>query len=328
VKVALGGAVVAAVVLAAAACGGSAANPGPRAVRSDRDILGGAIRCTATLRSPVEIGQDLGVSVTFRNVSDHMINVYPAYGGVWVLVKSADGTTYDTRVPLENSNGPPPSPIPVRPGATVTRHLLGGVRIRWAGPLTVTPGCDVSAAPTVRVAVTSPGLPASETKAVNDVVAATGHLLDKCRPVTPGVSVVGWIDPPSDAPPLLAPLQARCSISLRKEPGFYDAQVLVLTPPDLQGVHVQQPYETLSGTNVRHDNTQALAWEFVVTQDGATSVSSADYETSRPGGRRIPEWFWLSSGAKKAGDIQCGGSGGGSGNGPLVSFMSACGSGR
>lgn len=29
-----------------------------------------------------------------------------SYGGVWVVVKSADGTTYDTRVPLENAAAP------------------------------------------------------------------------------------------------------------------------------------------------------------------------------------------------------------------------------
>jgi hypothetical protein len=158
---------------------------------------------------------------------------------------------------------------------------------------------------------------------MNDVVAATAHLLDHCRPSKPGVAVVGRIDPPSgDAPPL----QARCSIDLRKKHGFYDAQVLVLTPPDLQGVHVEQPYETLSGANARTGNTQALAWEFVVTRDGATSVSSANRETTRPGGARVPDWFWFSSGPKRSGDFQCGGGGGESGNanGPDVSFVSVC----
>ena len=321
---------LAAVALAASACGSShpkVSPPPSGTVSSSRLILGGAVRCTATLTTPVQVGQELGVSVKFENISDHTVSIQPAYGGIWVLVRSADGTTYDTRVPLENSLGTPPGPIPLEPEATATRHLLQDLRVRWGGPLSVTPGCNVSAAPTVRVDVTSPGLPASETEAVNDVVAATGHLLDDCRPSTPGAPVVGRIDPPSGNWP---PLQARCSISLRREPGFYDAHVLILTPPDLQGVHVEQPYETLSGTDVRNANTQALAWEFVVTQDGATSVSSADYVTSRPGGRRVPNWYWFSSGPKKSGDFQCGLSGGGSGNanGPWVSFMSACGSGR
>jgi hypothetical protein len=98
---------------------------------------------------------------------------------------------------------------------------------------------------------------------VSDVVAATGHLLDRCRPQTAGVSVVGRIDPPSG-----------------HGGGFFVAQVLVL-------------------------------------------------ETSRPGGRRAPDWFWFSSGPKKSGDFRCGGGGeSGDVNSPNVSFIASCGRGR
>lgn len=322
---------LASVALAASACGSSHRTENPPVsggtVSSSRLILDGAIRCTATLTTPVQVGDELGVSVAFHNLSKGTVDVQPAYGGTWVVVTSPDGTTYDTRIPWENASGPPPASIPLQPGATATRHLVPGLHVRWEGPLRITPGCDVSAAPPVRVAVNSPGLPASATEAVNDVVAATGHLLDHCRPSAPGVSVVGRIEPPSgDAPPL----EARCSVSLRRGRGFDVAQVLVVTPPDLRGVHAQEPYETLTRTTVRHGNTQALAWEFIVTRDGATSVSSANYETTRPGGRMAPNWFWTSSGPKTSGDFRCGGSGGGSGsaNGPDVAFISLCGTGR
>jgi hypothetical protein len=326
-KLSLGAALLAAVALAASACGSShhpASNPpaatGPT-VSSSRLILDGAVRCTATLKTPVQAGHDLDVSVGFHNISEHPVNVQPAYGGQWVLVRSADGTTYDTRIPLENEDFLPGASIRIQPGATATRHLQN-LRVRWEGPLRVTPGCDVSAAPPVRVAVSSPGLPTSETAAVNEVVAATGHLLDRCRPRASGVSVVGRIDPPSGNAP---PLQARCSISLDRKPGFYVAHVLVLTPPDLRGVHIERPYETLSGSNAQNVNTQALAWEFVVTRDGATSVSSADQETSRAGGGMAPNWIW-SSGTKRGGLIRCGSSGGGRGiDGPDVTFISTCG---
>jgi hypothetical protein len=319
----LGAVLLAAAVLAASACG-SSHKTSSGTVSSSRLILDGAVRCTATLATPVQVGDELGVSISFRNVSKHPVDVQPAYGGMWVLVKSPDGTTYDTRVPWENSSAPPPGPIPLQPGATATRHLLPGLPIRWTGPLRVTPGCDITAAPPVRVAVTSPGLPKSPTDAVNAVVAASGHLLDNCRPTKPGVAVAGRIDPPSgDAPPL----QARCSVSLRPERGFYDAQVLVLTPPDLSGVHVEQPYEAFTGTNVRNDNTQALAWEFVVTRNGAMSVSSANYATSLRGGGMAPGWFWTSSGAATSDNNRCGFASGSSGNanGPDVSFVSVCG---
>ncbi len=326
-KLALGAAALAAIALAASACGSGHAKTGRQTsgqVSSTRLILGGAVRCTATLATPVEVGHELGLSVTFHNVSKRTVDVQPAYGGQWVVVNSPDGTTYDTRVPLEDATGPPPAPIPLRPGATATRHMLRSLRVRWNGPLRVTPGCDVSAAPTVRVAVTSPGLPASRTAAVNDVVAATGHLLDHCRPAEPGVSVVGRIDPPSgDAPPL----QARCILGLTRERGFYEAQLLVVTPPDLQGVRILPPYYTLLGPTDPNRNTQSIAWVFVVTRDGATSVSSADFETSQPGSAMAPGWFWGSSGPMTSDDNRCGASGGGSGNanGPEVSFVSACG---
>ena len=325
-KFSLGALLLAAVALAASACGSShptAPPPSGTTVSSSRLILGGTVRCTATLTTPVQAGQELGISFAFHNVSTRTVNVQLSYGGMWVVVRSPDGTTYDTRIPLENENGPPREPIPVRPGATLTRRLRD-LRARWEGPLSITAGCGLPELRPVRVAVTSPGLPASATAAVSDVVAATGHLLDNCRPSTSGVSVVGRIDPPSgDAPPL----QARCSVSLRREGRFYVAQVLILTPPDLQGVHVEQPYEALPGTNFRNENTQAIAWQFVVTREGATSVDSAEWETTRSGGAMAPGWFWGSSGPLTSDDNRCGASGGGSGNanGPEVDFVSACG---
>ncbi|MDX6480765.1 MAG: hypothetical protein QOG85_1275 [Gaiellaceae bacterium] len=323
-KLVLGVAVLTAVALAASACGSNSHRTSVQSGTSSQLILGGTVRCTATMTTPVEVGHELGVIVRLHNVSQHTVNVLPAYGGVWVVVRSADGTTYDTRIPLENSNGPPPAPIPLRPGATVTRRLLPDLRVRWAGPLRVTPGCDVTAAPTIRVTVTSPGLPSSESAAVDDVVTATGHLLDHCRPTAAGVSVVGRIDPPSHGFP---PLDARCSITLERKEGFYRAQVLVLTPPNLRGAHVDPTYEAISGAYAPNRNRQVIAWEFVVTKDGATSVAAASSQTGRSGGGRAPDWRWSSSGPVRSGDSQCGFSGGsfGSGDGPDVYFLSGCG---
>jgi hypothetical protein len=327
VKFSLGVALLIVVALAASACGsshppGAQSAPG-RTVSATRLLPGGAVRCTATLTTPVQVGQELGVSVSLHNVSEHTVNVLPAYGGVWVVVKSPDGTTYDTRVPLENASNPGSVPIPIPPDGTKTTHL-SDLRVRWEGPLHVTPGCDVSAAPPVRVAVASPGLPASETAAVNDVVAATGHLLDHCRPHTSGVSVLGRIDPPTGNAP---PLQARCSIDLHAERGFYVAQVLVVTPPNLPGVHIQAPYESLAVPYLRNHNTQVIGWQFVVTRKGATSVESAETDTTRSGRGMAPSWDWTGSTWEPGDTSLCGGSDGGFGgvNGPEVRFVSFCG---
>jgi hypothetical protein len=174
----------------------------------------------------------------------------------------------------------------------------------------------------MRVAVTSPGLPPSKNAAVADVVSATRHLLDHCRPRTPGVSVVGRIDPPSGTAP---PLQARCSITLHREGDFYRAQVLVVTPPNLRGASIIEPYEQLTPLwrAGGHRNAQVLGWEFVVTRAGAISVDASDTAQTRPGGW-APDWIW---GIASPGGSRCGFTGGGGGgvNGPDVSFVSACG---
>jgi hypothetical protein len=324
-RLSLGAVLLAAVALAASACGsthrtGGAATSGPTG-SSTRLILDGAVRCTATVTTPVQVGHELGLSVSFHNVSKHTVDVQPGYGGVWAVVRSPDGTTYDTRVPWENRTGPSASAISLDPGATQTERLRY-LRIRWEGPLRITPGCGVSAAPAVRVAVTSPGLPASAKAAVKDVAAATGHLLDHCRPVSSDVAVTGRIDAPQHSAP---PLRTRCSVSLRAEKGFDVAQVIVTTTPEPRHVQLDQLYEQftspLNGTNV-----MAVAWQFVVTKEGATSVTSADIESSKGKGF-APDWQWTSAGpGNRPGGSICGSTGGGGGGdlGPLVEFVSIC----
>lgn len=320
-KIALGAALLAAVALTASACGSSHPKAGASTASSSRLVLGGAVRCTATVKTPAHVGDELGVSVRFENLSHQPVKVSPGYRGVWVVVKSSDGTTYDTRVPWENTRGLPTPPIALAPGAAKTVPLRG-LRVRWDGPLRITPGCGTSASGPIVADVTSPGLPPSATAALKIVVAATGGLLDHCRPRTPGISVIGRIDPPSGDAPALA---ARCSIDLHPEHGFYHAQVLVLTPPDLSGAKVEAPYEALTVPYHRNGNQQALAWEFVVTREGATSVASAEQETTRPGAGMAQTWLWTSAGPKPGGSGQCGSSGGGFGpDGPSVSFISVC----
>ena len=323
-KVLLGVALLAVVALTASACGSShRTNPPAKSptVSSTGLMLHGTVRCTATLTTPAHAGHDLGVTFTFHNFSNKTAKVNLVYGGMWVLIKSPDGTTYDSRIPLETLR-PFVPPTPIAPGATKTVPLRG-LRVRWEGPLRITPGCGLSELHAVRVAVTSPGLPKSESAALDEVVAATGHLLDHCRPNASGVSVVGRIDPPSgDAPPL----QARCSVTLRLKRNFYVAQVLIVTPPSLPGVHVEEPYEGLSGSPAQNRNTEAVAWQFVVTRDGATSVNSAELDTTASANRMAPNWTWTGSRWEGPGGSRCGGSGGGFGgvNGPDISFVSVC----
>jgi len=126
-------------------------------------------------------------------------------------------------------------------------------------------------------------------------------------------------------------MRARCSITLRHGRGFDLAQVLVITPPSLRGIHVSEPYEALPwfpGAGNTKINAEAIAWQFVVTRDGAMSVDSTSVESARAGsGRMAPDWQWTSSGwTGRPGGSLCGHTGGGGGGypGPLVEFVSIC----
>jgi hypothetical protein len=223
-------------------------------------------------------------------------------------------------------------PTTIPPGTTKTVAYVGKyLRVRWRGPLQVTPGCEQTPLAVLPVGVTSPGPPPNDGTAVSDVVAASGHLLDHCRPERAGVAVQGQIFPPSGDtfPPSgdTPPMSATCSVSIQNEGQFLVAQTLIASPPDLAlgDLHVNQPYEQLS---LRHPSPyEAVAWEFVVTKDGATPVAAAEAEATKPADHMAPDWTWTSSGVQRlgSGSSRCGGSGGSwGGTGPTVEFISAC----
>lgn len=294
-----------------------------KTVSSSRLIFGGQVRCTATVSRSVGAGDPLGLTFVVRNLSAHPIKVPLGRGSLWLVVKAADGTTYDTRVPLRSEDGPMVFPTMISPGTTKTVSFVGqSLRVRWGGPLRVTPGCEQTPLPALPVGVTSPGPPADESTAVADVVAASGHLLDHCRPQRAGIAVQGQIDPPSGDTP---PLQAMCSVSLQDKGDFRVAQAVIVSPPDLGSVNTGQPYEQLT---VHHASPyEAVAWQFVVTNDGATPVAAAEADATKPANRMAPDWSWTSSGVQHLGSgrSRCGGSGESFGGfGPTVEFVSAC----
>ena len=130
--------------------------------------------------------------------------------------------------------------------------------------------------------------------------------------------------------------------------------MLVVTPPGLHGVHlVQRPYEAITiPTTLIPDangnpnggwtrNAEGVAWEFVVTRRGATSVDSDTMATTTKasGSPEVLAGRWRSTGTGQMyGWSRCGGEvrdwgavGGGLGGsiygwrGPEIYFVSACG---
>ena len=291
--------------------------------RSSGLILQRRVRCTATVSSEVQAGQDVSVKFTLHNRSRRTIELF---GAAWLVVKAADGTTYDTRVPLQGLSQPAPGPTKLRPGATKTLGRVG-VAVRWKGPLRITPGCVRKRLPPLQVAVLSPGPPPDGSTAVSEVVAAAGHMLDQCRPRTPGVPVAGQLDAPVGA--TAPPMYAQCSVSLSSEGSFWDAQVLVLIPPGLQGVTVQQPYEFFdpqSGFLASPPPYEAIAWQDVVTTEGATTVAAtlADAVDPSPTNQMAPSYTWDGTAWVLTEEALCGFHGGAWGPEPIVEFISVC----
>ena len=290
-------------------------------VSSSRLVKGGAIRITATIGTPVQVGHPLRVTYRVTNVSKVTRQIRLAFG-LWYVVRAPEGSTFDTRVAFRTLSVPYVPPTKLHPGQTVMRSGVA-VRVRWAGPLRVTPGWASEALPPVSVGVEASGTPTRQA-AVTKVVAATGHLLAGCTPTKPGVAVIGVVVAPKHSAP---PLHVRCSISLHREPGFFRAQVLVVSPSRLR-VHLQHPYEQLGWDIKSGQNATAVAWLFVVTRRGAISVDSTSVASSKSARGGAPGWQWTTSGFQpQRGGSKCGGTGGGGGGpvGPYIEFVSACG---
>jgi hypothetical protein len=303
--------------LAASAHGGSKPL---RTVSSSRLVDNGHFRITASVGTSVRVGHPLNVTYRIRNVSKATRSIQLGYG-LYYVVRNVGGVQFDTRSDYRGFGGPIVPPTKLRSGEGITR--VGPLeRVRWSGPLRITPGWSNAPLPPLRVRVQTPGAPDHSRRAVAQVIAATGHLLDHCSPHTSDVPVLGRIDAPHHSAP---PIATRCSVTIRRETGFDVAQV-VITTPRAQRAHVHWRYETVSLANGR-GNSEAIAWQFVVTKNGATSVAAASVETTRQAKKMAPEWEWTSAGhGSRPGGSRCGGTGESSGGstGPSVQFVSIC----
>ena len=297
----------------------------PTRISSSRLLAHGRARCTASVRSLVQVGHAVSVRFVFRNISKRSIKVRLDSG---LLLKAADGTTYASSIPpLAGLPRPPTLPITVRPGSTKTWRV--DVPVRWNGPLRVTPQCGPKWLPVLIVDVASPGPPADETTAVSEVVAASGHLLDQCSPQTPGVAVFGQISPPSGSAP---PMSAECSVSIDSKGAFSVAQALVLIPPGLPAVTFEQPYEVFAppysvfSPPVILPPYEVIAWQLVVTRNGAVPVAAATVEASNSSssGQMVPEFVWDGTAWRSAGAVSCGGQSWSWGTDPSIDFISVC----
>jgi hypothetical protein len=284
-------------------------------------ILNDRVRCTARVSGTLQAGQKTGLTFALHNVSHRTVKATLSNGNFAFVLRAAGGVSYDSRVPLEGASGPAPFPTPIPAGTTKT-FRPADVWVRWSGSVSIQPVCSGVTLPALRTNVVAPGAAPPKPRVIADVVAAAGHLFDKCRPVSSGTPVTGEIDPPSGHAP---PMHAACSIDLHREGQFWVARTLVLVPPDLRGVHVRQPYETVV-MPMRHQTAEAIAWEFVDTANGALPVAANTADTTKPSSAMAPDWDWTGNRWEGPGGSRCGGeltTGGGSPN-ATIEFVSVC----
>jgi hypothetical protein len=280
----------------------------------------GHVRCTVSVHESVVAGHELGLRFSLRNLTRKPLEVADSFYALPFTMEASDGTAYDTRVPWQRSTVLPIA-LSIPPGATRTAQP-NSVWVRWPGPLTIHPVCEQKRLGDLRTRVKVPGPVPDSSIALTDVVSAAAHLFDHCRPTRSGVVVAGDIDPPSGSAP---PMHAACSITLDRDGPLLVAQALVVVPTSLQGVEVHQPYEEVRLPE--HVGTaEAIAWEFVVTAEGALPVATNMAVSTKPADRMAPDWDWTGTRWEGPGGSHCGQTGGtgGVGIGASIEFVSVC----
>jgi hypothetical protein len=203
------------------------------------------------------------VTLSLTNLTDRTLPPQYAYG--YLVFRDASGTKlWDTSPKFE---GPTPGTGSIGPHETV-KVFVYDTRVRWSGPLSVTPVCDRLrlTMPTVVLPVASPGAPASVDDAIHAAVAVSESPFQACPPGPNGAATTGSFDAPDERS--LPPLTLRCWAEVRQEDGFDVVSLELVSPSDAPDYTI--PEDTfvfgpapLPGT----DNMLAARWSFVVTAD-------------------------------------------------------------
>ena len=162
-KMLTGAALLVAITFAAAACAGgheASAVVSGRNVRSSARVLGGRVSCTAIVGRVVRPRTGLLLRFTLRNVSSRRVGVV-IDSALEVDVSGPDGGILGSRP----GRFPVRMRTPIEPGKTMTVRFRTAVgysvtgdippspRVRWLGPLSVTPHCAGTSLPDLPVAV-------------------------------------------------------------------------------------------------------------------------------------------------------------------------------
>ena len=289
-RLSLGAVVLAVIVLAASACGSGnrivSAMTNGSTVSSSGLMLDGTVRCTATLTTPVQAGDGLGLHV-------HLPQHLEAHGEGRPRLRRHVGARQEPRrddVRLESPARGDSRAIHPAHADPAGHDEDGGVR--------------PSPRPMGRPAAHHSRLRAHDLASG----AGRGHLAGRsderhrrraCRRRRERA-------PARPLPPAHVRRLRRRQDLPTERPRATDAGTMFGHPPPGTRLlrragahrHASRPARRARRATVRrspaeyvpHHNTEAIAWEFVVTRHGATSVNSASSDTTRPGGGLFRSW--------------------------------------
>jgi hypothetical protein len=222
----------------------------------------GTLRCTASfpLRT-LRPGYPTKVRFTVTNLEERALRsrVYEGY----LVFRDANGNRLWGTSPRFSRPAPPPLTL----GPHQTKKLYSfDARIRWSGPLSVTPVCEGLgvAVPTVQLDVEQPSDVVSTAEAIDRAVAVPGSPFQVCHPGPNGEARTGTFDAPNGAK--YPPLTLRCWAEVRQEQGFHVVSLQLVSPQDAPDYTIDEDgsaYGSLPGTG----SMLAARWSFVVSED-------------------------------------------------------------
>lgn len=279
----------------------------------------GTLVCTARLAtSSVAVGDKIPLEITITNLSDRVQTVPGGVSGMRILDPSGV-TVFNSAEAEAGFLGPAIMDETVDPGGTFEPLVRSIVRVEWPSYVVVLPTCPLfrDPLPSLRLDVTvqgdAPGDP------IRAALKRTHGLLKRCPPAPGGSERRGVIEIPGAKK--VPSMRARCSASVVEYPGFAVVEFRIVSPPDAPEFEIPR-YITVIPPLPGTDSFQAVRWRFVVTSSGIKEVEGLGgvHHTS-PGPRRAPR-FEFRNGSWQRSSAGCGGTG----SGPGILFISACGS--
>lgn len=263
--------------------------------------VSGSLKCIARFGSGiVGPGHSTGMIFTLQNVGGERMEVPPNTHGKLRVKDAAGQYVWPTPAtePIVMGIGGRGGPVVLGPNERV-QLPRGQPLVQWGGQIKVEPTCLLGREnlklPSVQLAVRVPE-PITAEEALRRAFVKTGGLLNPCAPRPDGSWTEGLLKPPEAGykppefdremrPPAadIRPMKVRCAAQLRREPGFWMVNLVLVTPANAPEVPVAPPvsareYEHLPGS----ESMGVARFEFIITSEATVNTHqvASTYRTS------------------------------------------------